>query len=145
MADLDAIPASIDPIYPMEVSVESDVAMTVRMEFTGRDRSRWPQEVSVQVDERPDGSWVVVAAAVCGRALLDPDRALRHSAGLGVGALVIAGDTYLLQAALPAEGLAPERLRRVAWLIGHEAARLRMVGRGADRPPDEAHFAMFAA
>jgi hypothetical protein len=72
--------------------------------------------------------WIVLIAAVQAPGAIAPEDALRHNAGLAVGALALIGDRLVLRHAAPLATLDLDALDRAIQVLAAEALRLR-------RPP----------
>ncbi len=70
-------------------------------------------------------SWLLLRAEVCGERALSPTAALRHSARLLLGGLVLSGNHYLLRHTLPLSGLDLATLEFTLDYVVREAASLR--------------------
>jgi hypothetical protein len=70
-------------------------------------------------------SWLLLRAEVCGERALSPTAALRHSARLLLGALVLSGNHYVLRHTLPLSGLDLPTLEFTLDYVVREAAALR--------------------
>lgn len=69
--------------------------------------------------------FVLLRAEVCSDRALDPQAALQHSAKLVVGALVLAGNHYVLRYSLPLSSLALPDLDYALTYLAREAALTR--------------------
>lgn len=69
--------------------------------------------------------WLILRAEVCGERAMSPTAALRHSARLLMGALVLSGNQYVLRYSLPLSDLSMPTLQHVLDYIAREAGGLR--------------------
>ena len=69
--------------------------------------------------------WLVLRAEVCGERAMSPLAALRHSARLLIGALVLSGNQYILRYTLPLSDLSLPTLQHAIEYIAREAGSLR--------------------
>ncbi len=70
-------------------------------------------------------SWLLLRAEVCGERAMSPTAALRHSARLLLGGLVLSGNHYVLRHTLPLSGLDVLTLEFTLDYVVREAASLR--------------------
>lgn len=69
--------------------------------------------------------WLIVRAEVCGERAMSPTAALRHSARLLLGALVLSGSQYVLRHTLSLSDLTLPTLQYVLEAVAREAGSLR--------------------
>lgn len=70
-------------------------------------------------------SWLLLRAEICGERAMSPNAALRHSARLLLGGLVLSGNHYVLRHTLPLSGLDLATLEFTLDYVVREAAALR--------------------
>jgi hypothetical protein len=83
------------------------------------------QPVCIERGQLDDQTWVVLTAGVCERAKLDYERALRRSAGMATGAIVLIGEMCYVRHAAPIATLEWDDFVRVMQVLAAEAVRLR--------------------
>lgn len=69
--------------------------------------------------------WLLLRAEICGERAMSPTAALRHSARLLLGALVLSGNHYVMRHTLPLAGLDLATLEFTLDYVVREAAALR--------------------
>src|SRR5262245_42904214 len=91
--------------------------------FTYRDLTI-EQRLKVERVATEAGDWLVVRAAVCPANKIDPLDALRFSARLAIGGLIVAGEMCYLRTTFPMKTVTYEDLDRAIEYIARETARL---------------------
>ena len=89
------------------------------------DQQNDQQEVLFEPGQVQEAPWLVITAKVFAQSCLEPDQALRHSAGMAAGSLVLVGESYFVRHAMPLSSLDFDDLERATQLIAAEAIRLR--------------------
>jgi len=83
------------------------------------------QEVCLERATVGDETWVVLTAEAVEQPHLAGEHALRRSAGMAIGAIVLVGDRYYVRHAAPVAAVGWQYLERAAQVVASEAVRLR--------------------
>ena len=87
------------------------------------------QKLKIELVTAFEEPWLLIRAAVCEEAYIEPLGALRYNAFVAIGALAVENGYCFLRATRPLQGLSMPELDQTVDFVAREAARLRQVDR----------------